>query len=229
MEPDAQLQTVPKTKSGLWQMGLSFGGLKHTLITQRRQSTRIISDMVHNIDHVIEGDDNILAYTLHWFERATHINRRYLIVGAFLFAVIYLSLGRSAGTLCNVLGMVYPIYASIKAAENLHGEQKEHWLMYWIVYSTINILEIVLEIFLVWLPMYFLLKFLFLSWCMAPITANGSHVMYASIIRPLFHEHSDKVESALSAVTQHLTAEKQIPLMVREALKDSVNSNSKQE
>jgi hypothetical protein len=111
-----EVQTVPKTKSSLWQMGLSFGGLKHTLITQRRQSTRIITDMVHNIDHVIEGDDNVLAYTLHWFEKATHINRRYLIVGAFLFAVIYLSLGRSAGTLCNILAMVYPIYASIKAS-----------------------------------------------------------------------------------------------------------------
>ena len=103
--------------------------------------------------------------------------------------------------------------------------------MYWIVYSIINILEIVLEIFLVWLPMYFLLKFLFLTWCMAPISANGSHIMYASIIRPLFHEHSDKVESALSAVTQHLTTEKQIPMMVREALKDGINDSvtSKQE
>ena len=61
---------------------------------------------------------------------------------------------------------------------------------------------------------------------MAPITANGSHVMYANIIRPLFHQHNDKVESALSAVTQHLTAEKEIPMMVREALKDSAHEDS---
>jgi hypothetical protein len=114
MAQDSQ-ETVPRTKSSLWK-GLSLGGLKHTLITQRRQSTRIISDMVHNIDHVIEGDGNALAYTLHWFEKATHINRRYLIVGAFLFAVVYLSLGRSAGTLCNILGVIYPMYASIKAS-----------------------------------------------------------------------------------------------------------------
>lgn len=93
--------------------------------------------------------------------------------------------------------------------------------MYWIVYSIINVLEIVLEIFLVWLPMYYLLKFLFLSWCMAPITANGSHVMYANIIRPLFHEHNEKVELALSAVTQHLTAEKKNSTSVQEGLKDS--------
>ena len=111
-----ETETVPKTKSSLWKMGLSLGGLKHTLIAQRRQSTRIITDMVHNIDHAIEGDNNALAYTLHWCEKATHINRRYLIVGAFVFAVIYLSLGRSAGTLCNILGMVYPIYSSIKAS-----------------------------------------------------------------------------------------------------------------
>ena len=116
MEQEAKdIQTVPKTKSSLWKIGLSYGGIKHALIRQRRQSTRILTDMVHNIDHVIEGEDNALAYTLHWCEKATHVNRRYLIVGAFLFAVIYLSLGRSASTLCNILGMVYPIYASIKA------------------------------------------------------------------------------------------------------------------
>ena len=61
---------------------------------------------------------------------------------------------------------------------------------------------------------------------MAPITANGSHVMYANIIRPLFHEHNEKVESALTAMTQHLTAEKEVPLLVREALKNSVNEDS---
>ncbi|XP_028398510.1 receptor expression-enhancing protein 5-like [Dendronephthya gigantea] len=217
-EDSKEIQTVPRTKSSLWRMGISLGGLKHTLITQRRQSTRIITDMVHNIDHVIEGDGNMLASTLHWFEKATHINRRYLIVAVFLFAVSYLSLGRNAGTLCNILGMIYPIYASIKASEKCCNQQREHWLRYWIVYSIINVLEIALEMFLVWLPMYYLLKFIFLAWCMAPITANGSHVMYASIIRPLFHEHNEKVESALSAVTQHLTAEKEVPMSFREAL-----------
>ena len=118
MERDAKdVQTVPRTKSSLWNIrGLSYGGIKHAIATQRRQSTRIFTDMVHNIDHVIEGEGNALAYALQWCEKATHINRRYLIVCAFLFAVIYLSLGRSASTLCNILGMIYPIYASIKAS-----------------------------------------------------------------------------------------------------------------
>jgi hypothetical protein len=61
---------------------------------------------------------------------------------------------------------------------------------------------------------------------MAPITANGSHVMYANIVRPLFHEHNEKVESALSAVTQHLTTEKEIPVMVRKALDEGVDDDS---
>lgn len=167
--------------------------------------------MVHGFDHVIDGDDNVLSSTLHWFEKTTHINRRYLFVGAFLFAASYLSMGRGAGTLCNILGMIYPIYASIKAAENMAGYTMEHWLLYWIVYSTMNFLEILLEIFLVWLPMYYLLKFLFLSWCMLPGSANGSHAIYGNIIRPLFHQHSSTVDSALSAMTQHLTAQPEIP------------------
>ena len=174
-------------------------------MSQRRQSTRLIEDMVHGFDHVIDGDDNVVASTLTWFEKITHINRRYLFIAAILFSFAYLSMGRNAGSLCNILAMVYPIYASIKASENMAGYAKEHWLMYWIVFSTISFLEVMLEIFLVWLPMYYLIKFLFLCWCMAPIAVNGSHVVYIHVIRPLFHQHNEKVETALSAVTQKLT------------------------
>ena len=201
----SEFETIPRAKSSLWQLTNALGSWKSVLYTQRRQSKKLIEDMVNGFDHCLDGDNNVVVSTLTWFERATHINRRYLFIGAILFAVSYLSMGRNAGTLCNVLGMTYPIYASIKATENMAGYTKEHWLMYWIVYSTISFLEVLLEIFLVWLPLYYLIKFLFLSWCMVPISVNGSNVIYCNIIRPLFHQHSDKVETALSAVTQKLT------------------------
>lgn len=204
-------EVVPKAKHSLWKLaGSTLGGWKTTLASQRRQSTKLISNMVNGFEHVLDDDDNVLARTLTLLENVTNINRRYLFVATFLFAVSYLSMGRSAGTLCNVLGMVYPIYASIKATEGLSDYSKEHWVTYWIVYSTLNLLELLLGIFLVWLPMYYLLKFMFLSWCMVPISANGSSVIYGNVIRPLFYEHSDAVDSALSAMTQHLTAENEI-------------------
>lgn len=222
MADQESIEIVPKAKPSLWKLaGSTLGGWKTTLACQRRESTKLLSNMVNGFEHVLDADDNVLARTLTLLENATHINRRYLFVGAFLFAVSYLSMGRSAGTLCNILGMVYPIYASIKATEGLRGHSKEHWISYWIVYSTLSLLELLLEIFLVWLPMYYLLKFAFLSWCMAPVAANGSHVIYGNVIRPLFYEHSEAVDSALSSMTQHLTAEAgqiltEIPILKRD-------------
>lgn len=199
--------TVPPRKPSMWKVSNALVELKSKLASRRRQSTELISNMVHGFENVIDGDDNILGSTLSWFEKATHINHRYLFLGSVLFAASYLSMGRGASTLCNILGMIYPAYASMKALENQGNYTKEHWLKYWTVFSTINLLEIFLEVFLVWLPMYSLIKFLFLTWCMVPISANGSFVTYGSIIQPLFHQHSEAVDSALSAVTQHLTAE----------------------
>ena len=109
-----EVSIVPQSKSSIWKVALS--GLSQTFSTQRRESTRIITDIVHSLDDVIECEDNVLARTLRLFENATHISRRYLIIGAFFFAVCYLCMGRSAGVMCNVLGTIYPIYASIKAA-----------------------------------------------------------------------------------------------------------------
>lgn len=42
------------------------------------------------------------------------------------------------------------------------------------------------------------LQCLFLVWCMAPISWNGSHVLYQNVIRPCFLKHHQTVDHVLS-------------------------------
>ncbi|NWX24376.1 REEP6 protein, partial [Aegotheles bennettii] len=86
---------------------------------------------------------------------------------------------------------------SIKAIESSSKEDDTMWLTYWVVYGCFGLAESFSDIFLYWFPFYYAGKCLFLLWCMAPITWNGSQVIYQSIIRPFFLRHRETVDNML--------------------------------
>ncbi|CAH8625394.1 unnamed protein product [Heterobilharzia americana] len=49
-----------------------------------------------------------------------------------------------------------------------------------------------------YLPLYPIIKCIFLIFCMAPISQNGSLLIYRRMIRPLFLEHSATIDSVLN-------------------------------
>ena len=43
-----------------------------------------------------------------------------------------------------------------------------------------------------WMPFYWLIKCLFMIWCMAPLENNRSEIIYARVFCPILPEASDK-------------------------------------
>ncbi|NXV53061.1 REEP6 protein, partial [Uria aalge] len=86
---------------------------------------------------------------------------------------------------------------SIKAIESSNKEDDTTWLTYWVVYGVFSIAEFFSDIFLYWFPFYYAGKCLFLVWCMAPVSWNGSQVLYQNIIRPCFLRHHQTVDNVL--------------------------------
>lgn len=133
-------------------------------------------------------------------EQKTNVPRVYIFIGCAAFCALYLVFGYGAQLLCNIIGVVYPAYISIHAIESSTKLDDTKWLTYWVTYGIMSIIEFFSGVLTSVIPFYWLLKCIFLVWCMLPIEQNGSFVIYNRVIRPHFLKHHQAVDSAIDNV-----------------------------
>ncbi|XP_070689078.1 receptor expression-enhancing protein 6 [Pempheris klunzingeri] len=157
----------------------------------------IFSSIADRADKFL-NEKNVLTDFLGKVEEKTGIKKKIIAVGAVSVTGLYLVYGYGASLLCNLIGFVYPAYYSIKAIESANKEDDTKWLTYWVVYGVFSLGEFFSDIFLYWFPFYYAFKCLFLLWCMAPMSWNGSQVIYDKVVRPIFLRHEAMVDNMVS-------------------------------
>jgi len=163
--------------------------------------TEKIKNMMSDIDTRLH-QNNMFTEHLETLEKKTGVRRLYLVTGAVAFVGLYLAFGYGAGLICNLIAFVYPAYASIKALESSRKEDDTQWLTYWVVYAVFGTVEFFSDILLSWFPFYWLFKCMFLAWCAAPASWNGSMVVYRRLIRPYFLKYEAQMDDVANEVSE---------------------------
>ncbi|KGN63469.1 HVA22-like protein e [Cucumis sativus] len=82
-----------------------------------------------------------------------------------------------------VLMLLYPLYASVVAIESTSKLDDEQWLAYWIIYSFLTLMEMVLQPVLEWIPIWYSVKLVFVAWLVLP-QFKGAAFLYERFARP---------------------------------------------
>jgi len=122
------------------------------------------------------------------------------ISGISSFVVGFLLFGVGSNVVCNLVGFLYPAYASFKALEDGTEEDHRQWLTYWVVFSFFTLVESLVDYILYWIPLFYVVKVLFLFWLFSD-RYKGATVLYQMCVRPVLEQHKTSIDTGLQKMS----------------------------
>ncbi|XP_057972542.1 HVA22-like protein e [Malania oleifera] len=90
-----------------------------------------------------------------------------------------------------VLMLLYPLYASVVAIESPSKVDDEQWLAYWILYSFLTLMEMVLQPILQWVPIWYDVKLVLAAWLVLP-WFRGAAFIYERFVREQIKKYGER-------------------------------------
>mmetsp|Transcript_16785 Transcript_16785/g.24314 ORF Transcript_16785/g.24314 Transcript_16785/m.24314 type:complete len:189 (-) Transcript_16785:76-642(-) len=134
-------------------------------------------------------------------EKKTKIPKEYLVIGGSLLFAFLIFVGVGAGSLCSIVGFLYPAFKSFEAVESKNHGDDTQWLIYWVVYAFFGVITVFEPILVYWIPFYYAFKLAFLLWCMLPQT-KGAKFLYDSFLKDFLKKNESKIDAALADATK---------------------------
>ncbi|GES75322.1 receptor expression-enhancing protein 4 isoform X3 [Rhizophagus clarus] len=102
---------------------------------------------------------------------------------------------------CNIVGFLYPAYASFKVIKVNDTKSTLPWLIYWIVMAFFTLGEGIADSLIFWFPFYYEIKILFILWLILPQT-QGAAYLYYNYIDPTLTYHEKEIDSTLGTAQE---------------------------
>uniref|UniRef100_A0A1I7YGX4 Receptor expression-enhancing protein n=1 Tax=Steinernema glaseri TaxID=37863 RepID=A0A1I7YGX4_9BILA len=162
------------------------------------------------INFLYSSENKKLNQLFEAVEKNIQCKREQFVYGVGGLLGLYLMFGSLPALVCNLIGFGYPAYASVKAVRTSTKDDDTRWLIYWTVFAFFTLIDAVrtstkdddtrwliywtvfafftlIDVFaegiMGVLPVYWLLKALFLIYLYLPAT-NGAIKLYKSIVDP---------------------------------------------
>lgn len=128
---------------------------------------------------------------------AVKVPKEFLVLGGLVLFVLLIFFGVGAGSLCNIVGFVYPAFKTFEAIESKVRAEDTQWLIYWVVYAFFSIMEVFIDFLLYWIPFFYAFKLAFLLWAMLPQT-KGAKFLYDSFLKDFLKKNESKIDAVLA-------------------------------
>lgn len=127
----------------------------------------------------------------------TKVPKEYLAAGVALLFAVFVLYGVGIASLCGIVGFAYPAFKSFQAIESKTKGSDTQWLVYWVIFSFFQIIEVFIDILLYWIPFYFAFKLAFLLWLMLPQT-KGATFMYEAFLKDFLKKNESRIDAAMN-------------------------------
>ncbi|KAI5743139.1 hypothetical protein M8J77_014971 [Diaphorina citri] len=139
-----------------------------------------------SIENILNDKSQVWHPCLCIVEQKCGISKTNMFLVVCFLLVIYLMFGMGAALLCNLIGFIYPACQTVKTMCSPNLAKNIKWLTYWLIFASISLVDHFSDWLEALFPLYWLIKCVFLLWCMSDICSNGSYVIYSCFLKPMF-------------------------------------------
>lgn len=130
----------------------------------------------------------------------TGLSAGHIVAAAIGLVVLLVFLGIGSDLIVELIGIFYPVFMSLKAIESKQAEDDKLWLTYWVVYGLYTVIDSLALVFYTWIPFYYPIKLIVLTWLFAPQT-RGAVQVYDGFIRTYLLKHEREIDFGISQVS----------------------------
>ncbi|KAF7633723.1 Receptor expression-enhancing protein [Meloidogyne graminicola] len=152
-----------------------------SIVGLRQVEVQNFNDIRPALQKWLSGQDKLFGAA----EKSSGLEREKIFYGICGVLSLWLIAGPGGGFICNLIGVAYPVFASILALRSGAKEDDTQWLVYWTTYGTFSLVDSFADRICAYFPLYWLLKAIFLLYLELPQTL-GAHNIYVKYLDPAF-------------------------------------------